>query len=51
MLDECGNEVCIVSYKVLHDTTSRYLGPLTHVADRRALRLELSYIHKPAVPE
>ena len=33
--------VGLLSYKVLHDTAPRYLGPLTRVADipgRRALR-------------
>jgi len=34
-------KIAVLSYKVLHDTAPRYLGPLTHVADipgRRALR-------------
>jgi len=34
-------KIAILSYKVLHDTAPRYLGPLTRVADipgRRALR-------------
>jgi len=34
-------KIAVLSYKVLHDTPPRYLGPLTRVADipgRRALR-------------
>jgi len=34
-------KIAVLSYKVLHDTAPRYLGPLTRVADipgRRALR-------------
>jgi len=34
-------KIAVLSYKVLHDTSSRYTGPLTRVADipgRRALR-------------
>jgi len=46
-------KIAVLSYKVLHDTTPRYLGPLTRVADipgRRALhsastdRLEVPYL-------
>ena len=45
-------KIAVLSYKVLHDTAPRYLGPLTRVADipgRRALpsvntdRLEVPY--------
>ena len=41
MLWQYSDSLPVLSYKVLHDTAPRYLGPLTRVADipgRRALR-------------
>jgi len=52
-------KIAVLSYKILHDTTPRYLGPLTRVADipgRRALRsactdrLEVPYFKLSSAP-
>jgi len=52
------DKIAVLSYKVLHDTTPQYLGPLTRVADipgRRALRsactdrLEVPYFKLPTI--
>jgi len=52
VLEHMQYKIAVLSYRVLHDTAPRYLGPLTRVADipgRRALcsactdRLEVPY--------